>query len=60
MADDNPGQFGKREDTQEQASKGGQSQGAENNPGNLKNRSEEDREETARKGGEARSDSSQQ
>lgn len=38
MADsDNPGQFGNREDTEEQASRGGQSQGQENNPGNFAN-----------------------
>ena len=38
MADsDNQGQFGNREDTEEQASQGGQSQGQENNPGNFAN-----------------------
>lgn len=35
------------------ASEGGHSQGKSNNPGNLANRSEEDRKDTARKGGQA-------
>jgi len=52
MADNkNPGQFGNRRDTEEQASKGGQSQGQENNPANFA----EDREKARRagkKGGE--------
>ncbi|HET7673708.1 MAG TPA: KGG domain-containing protein [Candidatus Saccharimonadales bacterium] len=48
MADSsNPGQFGNRDDTEEQASKGGQSQGKDNNPANFAN----DREK-ARKAGE--------
>ena len=50
----NPGQFGNRPDTKRQAKEGGRSQGKENNPGNLANRSKEDRKETARKGGESR------
>lgn len=37
MAKNNSGQFGNRKDTQEMASKGGQSQGQENNPGNFAN-----------------------
>jgi hypothetical protein len=53
MTDQNKGQFGQRSDTQEQAKKGGQSQSKENNSGNLANRSPQDREATARKGGEA-------
>lgn len=52
MADqNNSGQFGNRSDTEEQARKGGQAQGKENNPGNFAN----DREkavEAGRKGGE--------
>jgi hypothetical protein len=36
------------------ASKGGRSQGKENNPGNFANRSPADRREAARKGGESR------
>lgn len=55
MADsDNPGQFGNRSDTQEQASKGGQSQGKENNPANFAN----DREKARRAGKEGGSQSS--
>ena len=51
MADsNNPGQFGNRDDTQEQASKGGQSQGKENNPGNFAN-DRKKAEEAGRKGG---------
>ena len=54
MADqNNPGQFGNRSDTEEQASKGGKSQGKESNPGNFAN----DREKAAeagRRGGQAR------
>lgn len=54
MADhNNPGQFGNRSDTEEQASKGGKSQGKGNNPGNFAN----DREKAAeagRKGGHSR------
>ena len=34
---DNQGQFGNREDTEEQPSQAGQSQGQENNPGNFAN-----------------------
>ncbi|MFZ5376187.1 MAG: KGG domain-containing protein [Patescibacteria group bacterium] len=33
--------------------KGGKSQGKDNNPGNFANRSEQDVEDTARKGGES-------
>ena len=52
MADpNNQGQFGNRDDTQEQASKGGQSQGAQNNPGNFANDREKARE-AGHKGGE--------
>lgn len=36
----------------EAASKAGQSQGKEDNPGNFANRSEQDRKEAAAKGGE--------
>lgn len=54
MADqNNAGQFGNRTDTEEQASKGGRSQGKENNPGNFAN----DREKAAeagRRGGQGR------
>ncbi|MDR3571880.1 MAG: KGG domain-containing protein [Candidatus Pacebacteria bacterium] len=57
MADqNNPGQFGNRADTDEQASKGGKSQGKESNPGNFAN----DREkaiEAGRKGGQSRGQS---
>lgn len=49
MADDNnAGQFGNREDTEEQARKGGQSQGKSTNPGNFAN----DREKASRAGRE--------
>lgn len=55
MADqNNSGQFGNRTDTEEQASKGGKSQGKGSNPGNFAN----DREKAAeagRRGGQARS-----
>lgn len=54
MADQkNPGQFGNREDTLEQARRGGQSQGRTNNPGNFAN-SPEKAAEAGRKGGRAR------
>ncbi len=50
MADsNNPGQFGNRSDTEEQASKGGQAQGKENNPGNFAH----DRQKARRAGKEA-------
>jgi len=50
MADShNPGQFGNRKDTTEQASKGGQSQGAGNNPANFAN--DTDKASTAGKKG---------
>lgn len=48
----NPGQFGNRNDTQKQASIGGQNQGKDSNPGNFANRSEKDRKSAAKKGGE--------
>ncbi|HEX5797384.1 MAG TPA: KGG domain-containing protein [Candidatus Saccharimonadales bacterium] len=57
MADPkNPGQFGNREDTEEQASKGGQSQGKENNPANFA-RDRDKASRAGKKGGES-SDSS--
>lgn len=49
----NSGQFGNRSDTEQQASAGGKAQSKDTNPGNLANRSEADRKETAREGGEA-------
>jgi len=42
----NSGRFGNRSDTEEQASKGGKSQGQENNPANFAN----DREKASRAG----------
>ncbi|HEX5455981.1 MAG TPA: KGG domain-containing protein [Candidatus Saccharimonadales bacterium] len=58
MADsDNPGQFGKRSDTEEQASKGGQSQGKDTNPGNFANDREKARK-AGQKGGSQSSRSS--
>jgi general stress protein YciG len=59
MADsNNQGQFGNREDTEEQASKGGQSQGQENNPANFANDREKARE-AGKKGGQQSSSSIQ-
>lgn len=48
----NPGQFGNRADTEEQARKGGKSQGKDNNPGNFANR--DDAAELGRRGGQSR------
>jgi hypothetical protein len=57
MADqNNAGQFGNRSDTEEQAKKGGKSQGKDTNPGNFAN----DRAKAAeagRKGGQSRGQS---
>lgn len=51
MADsNNPGQFGNRDDTEQQASKGGQSQGKDSNPGNFAN-DRQKASEAGKKGG---------
>lgn len=49
----NSGNYGNEEQHRDAGQKGGRSQGQENNPGNFANRSQEDVEDAAQKGGSA-------